>query len=60
MSDPDPDTFVKENADMLGRVLAFGNEEARAYVLALLANCEDLKSVEEVEDQLDRIKRDLR
>jgi hypothetical protein len=44
---------------MLSRLLACGNEEARAYVLALLANCEDVEDVEEVEEELDQIKLDL-
>ena len=30
--------FVSENSELLGRVLACGNDEARAYALALVAN----------------------
>ncbi|MBX0303715.1 hypothetical protein [Haloarcula salinisoli] len=48
--------FVRENSDMLSRVLACGNDEARAYALALLANCDEVDSVEEVQEQLNRIK----
>lgn len=48
--------FVRENSDMLSRVLACGNEEARAYVLAILANCEDVDCLEDIQDRLDRIK----
>lgn len=48
--------FVRENSDMLSRVLACGNDEARAYALALLANCDDVNSVDEVQEQLNRIK----
>lgn len=59
MSNPTLDEYVEENSEMLGHVLACGNEEARAYVLALLANCEELDSVEDVEEQLDRIKLNL-
>lgn len=59
MSSPDLDEFVEENSEMLGRVLACGNAEARAYALALLANSSDLDGVEDVEEKLDRIKLDL-
>lgn len=58
MSNSTFDEYVEENSEMLSRVLACGNDEARAYVLALLANCEDIESVEKVEKQLDRIKLD--
>lgn len=59
MSEENLDEFVRENSEMLSRVLACGNEEARAYALALLANCEARDSVEDVEEQLDRIKLEL-
>jgi len=59
MNEADLDEFVRENSEMLSRVLACGNEEARAYVLALLANCEGVDTVEDVEEQLDRIKLEL-
>ena len=59
MNEEDLDEFVNENSEMLSRVLACGNEEARAYVLALLANCDGVESVENVEEQLGRIKLEL-
>jgi len=59
MNEEDLDEFVNENSEMLSRVLACGNEEARAYVLALLANCEGVDTVEDVEEQLGRIKLEL-
>jgi hypothetical protein len=59
MNEEDLDEFVNENSEMLSRVLACGNEEARAYVLALLANCDSVESVENVEEQLGRIKLEL-
>lgn len=59
MNEADLDSFVQENSDLLGRVLACGNEEARAYALAILANCDQLDRVEDVEEQLNRIKLDL-
>ena len=40
-------------------MLACGNEDARAYVSALLANCDGVESVENVEEQLGRIKLEL-
>jgi hypothetical protein len=48
--------YVAQNGDMLSRILACGNEEARAYVLALLANAEDTEGLEDVQDELDRLK----
>jgi hypothetical protein len=59
MNEVDIDEYVHENSEMLSRVLACGNEEARAYVLALLANCEGMDSVEDVEEQLGQIKLEL-
>ncbi|MDS0243043.1 MULTISPECIES: hypothetical protein [unclassified Haloferax] len=59
MNEENLDEFVRENSEMLSRVLACGNEEARAYALALLANCEASDSVEDVEEQLGRIKLEL-
>ena len=59
MNDVNIDEYVQENSEMLGRVLACGNEEARAYVLALLANSDATDGVENVEEQLGRIKQDL-
>ena len=56
MGGEDLDEFVNENSEMLSRVLACGNEEARAYVLALLANCEGVDTVEDAEEQLGQIK----
>jgi hypothetical protein len=59
MSEENLDEFVNKNSEMLSRVLACGNEVARAYVLALFANCESMDSVEDVEEQLGRIKLEL-
>lgn len=59
MNEESLDEFVSENSEMLSRVLACGNEEARAYVLALLANCDGIDGVESVEEQLGRIKLEL-
>lgn len=60
MSSPDElQEYIRENRDMLSRVLACGNEESRAYVLAMLANSEDIDSVEDIQERLDRIKLEL-
>ena len=48
--------YVAQNGDMLSRILACGNEEARAYALALLANAEDADGLEDVQDELDRLR----
>ena len=52
----DIEEYVANNGDMLSRILACGNEEARAYALALLANAEDAEGLEDVQDELDRLK----
>lgn len=57
MTDEALSDYVRENSDLLGRVLACGNAEARAYALAILANSEDLDGVDEVQEQIDRLKR---
>jgi len=59
MSDDNLDEYVRENTEMLGRVLACGNEEARGYALALLANSGEVENVEDVEEQLGQIKLEL-
>ena len=56
VSQPSLDEYVEENSELLSRILACGNNEARAYVLALLANCENTSSVEKVQPLLDQIK----
>ncbi len=48
--------YVAQNGDMLSRILACGNDEARAYALALLANAEDTQGLEDVQGELDRLK----
>ena len=44
----DPEQYVRENRDLIERVLRHGDTEARGYALALLANAgtpEDVKQV---------------
>jgi len=51
--------FVSENSELLGRVLACGNDEARAYALALVANAGKPSRVEEVQAELERIRSEM-
>jgi len=51
--------FVSENTELLARVLACGTEEARAYALALVANSGEPERVEEVQRQLEQIRREI-
>lgn len=51
--------FVSENSELLGRVLVCGNDEARAYALALVANSGKLSLVEEVQRHLEQIRREM-
>ena len=51
--------FVSENSELLGRVLACGSDEARAYALALVANSGEPTRVDEVQNELDRIRREM-
>ncbi|WP_323677873.1 hypothetical protein [Halorubellus sp. PRR65] len=60
MSTSDLPQYVRDNSDMLSRILACGSDEARAYALALLMNSGDLEGVEDVERELQRVKVQLR
>lgn len=51
--------FVSENSELLGRVLACGNDEARAYALTLVANSGEPERVDEVQRQLEQIRREM-
>lgn len=51
--------FVNEHTELLSRILACGNDEARAYALALLANSDDSEGVEAVDTELDRIRSEV-
>jgi hypothetical protein len=51
--------FVTENSELIGRVLACGNDEARAYALALVANSGGPERVEEVQRELEQIRREM-
>jgi hypothetical protein len=51
--------FVSENSELIGRVLACGSDEARAYALTLVANSGESSRVEEVQAELERIRREM-
>lgn len=53
------DEFVSENSELVARVLACGNDEARAYALALVANSGEPSRVEEVQQKLEQIRLEI-
>jgi len=50
--------YVNENRDFLSRVLRHGNNEARSYALALLANGGTDDDIEAVQEELNRLQTD--
>lgn len=52
--------YASRNTELLSRVLAHGDEEARAYALALLANGGSVEAIDEIQAKLDEIRRDVR
>lgn len=55
----DVQQYVEDNRDLLTRVLAHGDEEARGYALAALANGSTVQDIERVQRQLERIKQEV-
>ena len=55
----DVGALVSKNSELLGRVLACGNDEARAYALALVANSGEPERIDEVQGELERIRREM-
>jgi hypothetical protein len=55
----DVGAFVSKNSELLGRVLACGNDEARAYALALVANPGEPERIDEVQGELERIRHEM-
>ena len=51
--------FISENSELPGRVLACGNDETRAYVLALVASSGEPERIDEVQGELERIRREM-
>lgn len=52
--------YTRRNTEFLSRVLAYGDEEARGYALALLANGDSVEAIDEVQAELDEIRREVR
>lgn len=57
--DDELEQFVAAHRELLTRVLAHGDREARGYALALLANGGTVADIEEVQRELERIKEEL-
>lgn len=52
--------YTSRNTEFLSRVLAYGDEEARSYALALLANGNSVEAIDEVQAKLEEIRREVR
>lgn len=52
--------YARRNTEFLSRILAYGDEEARGYALAMLANSGSVEAIDEVQAQLDKIRREVR
>jgi hypothetical protein len=52
--------YADRNTEFLSRVLAYGDEEAQAYALALLANSGSVNAIDKVQSKLDEIRRAIR
>ncbi|WP_079255012.1 hypothetical protein [Halococcus hamelinensis] len=50
--------YVAENHDLLVRMLAYGDTEARGYALALLANGGTPNDLEQVQREFDKLRED--
>ena len=52
--------YANRNTEFLSRVLAYGDEEAQAYALAILANSNSVNAIDDVQSKLDEIRREIR
>lgn len=50
--------FVHENRELITRLLAHGDAEARGYALAALANSGTVEDVEAIQAELEALKED--
>ena len=55
----DVERYVTENSDLLARILAHGDAEARGYALAALANGGTVEEIERVQELLESLKEDI-
>lgn len=60
VEDMDLEQFSDENTEFLSRILAHGDSEARGYALAVIANGASVEKIDEVQEQLDEIRREIR
>lgn len=51
--------FARDNPEFLSRILAHGGSEARGYALAVIANGATVETIDEVQAQLDEIRRQI-
>jgi hypothetical protein len=52
--------FIRQNRELLTRILAHGDTEAQGYALAAVANAATVEDIERIEEKLEEIKRDVR
>lgn len=52
--------YTRRNTEFISRVLAHGDEEARGYALALLLNGGSVDAIDEVQAELEEIRREIR
>ena len=57
--DDDLQRFAARNKEFLGEVIAYGDTEARAYALAIVKNSASVEDIEEIQAQVDEIRRQL-
>ena len=55
----DVEQYVAENTDLLARILAHGDAEARGYALAALANGGTVEEIDRVQELLEELKEDI-
>lgn len=54
------EAYVRENRNLLARMLAHGDAEARGYALAVIANGGRVEDIEQVQRELDRLKNEVK
>ncbi|APX96807.1 hypothetical protein [Natronorubrum daqingense] len=59
MSGAEISRYAESNTELLSRLLAYGDSESRAYALTVLANSGNVDAIDQVQAELDRIKREL-
>jgi len=57
--DKDVKQFARDNPELLSRILANGDSEARGYALAVIANGATVETIDKVQAELDEIRRQI-